>query len=130
MTTRVVGAAAAVALLLTGTVPVTADAAVTARITARSSEDVMAPGEQFVLRGRFTIAGKPARHHTVKVQSGYIGAWSTLQGTRVLTGSDGRYRVRIVLSVRGVRDLRVAGIVPGPGKEAFERVTVLVKPGG
>ena len=130
VTTRSVGAVAALLLLLAGAAPVAAGSAQGARITARSSADVMAPGEQFVLRGRFTIGGSPASDHVVKVQSGYIGAWRTLDGARVRTGPDGRYRVRVVLCVKGVRDLRVVGVVPGPRDEAFDRVTVMVKRGG
>jgi hypothetical protein len=130
VTTRSVGAVAALLVLLAGAVPVAAGSAQVARITARSSADVMAPGEQFVLRGRFTIGARPASDHVVKVQSGYIGAWRTLDGARVRTGPDGRYRVRVVLCVKGVRDLRVVGVVPGPRDEAFDRVTVMVKRGG
>lgn len=129
VTTRIAGAVAALLLLLAGAVPVAAGSAA-ARITARSSADVMAPGEQFVLRGRFTIGARPASDHVVKVQSGYIGAWRTLDGARVRTGPDGRYRVRVVLCVKGVRDLRVVGVVPGPRDQAFDRVTVMVKRGG
>lgn len=130
VTTRIAGAVAALLLLLAGAVPVAAGSAAAARITARSSADVMAPGEQFVLRGRFTIGARPASDHVVKVQSGYIGAWRTLDGARVRTGPDGRYRVRVVLCVKGVRDLRVVGVVPGPRDQAFDRVTVMVKRGG
>jgi hypothetical protein len=129
VTTRVVSAVAVLALLLTAAGPVAAGSAEAARITARSSADVMAPGEQFSLRGRFTIGDRPAGNHVVKVQSGYIGAWTTLDGARVRTRPDGRFRVRVVLCVKGVRDLRVVGVVPGPRDEAFDRVTVMVKRG-
>lgn len=37
------------------------------------------------------------------------GEWTNLSGARVTTGSDGRYRVRVVLGQKGERDLRVVG---------------------
>jgi hypothetical protein len=124
-------AAVAAGVIMAGTAvgpAVTAEAS--AQITARSSEDVVEAGEAVILRGRFTIAGDPAAAHVVKVQTGYVGNWQTLKGARVRTGSDGRYRVRVVLCARGVRDLRVVGVVPGPRDEAFDRVTLMVKPSG
>lgn len=121
--------AATAGLVLAGTAAGSAATAEgSARITARASQDVVEPGETVVIRGLFTIAGDPAAAHAVKVQTGYVGNWQTLQGARVRTGADGRYRVRIVLYAKGVRDLRVVGVVPGPRDEAFDRVTLLVKP--
>jgi len=98
-----------------------------ARITARPSENVVAPGETVVLRGRYTRRDVPAADHRVKVQTGSVGQWRTLDGARVHTDSEGRYRVRVILYRKGVRDLRVVGVVPGPRDEAFERVTLMVK---
>jgi hypothetical protein len=100
-----------------------------AHITARASEDVVAPGETVVLRGKLTRGARPAAGHRVKVQTGYVGHWETLRGARVRTDGQGRYRVRVVMHVTGVRDLRVVGMVPGPADEAFARVTLMVKRG-
>lgn len=126
---RLVVATATGGMVLTGTAEGTAATeGGSAQITARSSQDVVEPGETVVLRGLFTIAGDPAAAHAVKVQSGYVGNWQTLEGARVRTGPDGRYRVRVVLYAKGVRDLRVVGVIPGPRDEAFDRVTLMVKP--
>jgi hypothetical protein len=122
--------AVAAGVLLTGTMVGSAAAAGSAQITARSSEDGVEPGETVFIRGLFTIAGNPAAAHAVKVQTGHVGSWRTLDGARVRTGPDGRYRVRIVLYAKGVRDLRVVGVVPGPRDEAFDRVTLMVKRDG
>jgi hypothetical protein len=99
-------------------------------ITARASADVVATGETVVVRGRFTRGGAVAVDHAVKVQSGYVGHWEDVRGARVRTGDDGRYRVRVVLYRHGVRDLRIVGIVPGPRRNAYDRLTLMVRRGG
>jgi hypothetical protein len=99
-------------------------------ITARDSDDVVATGETVVVRGRFTRGGAAAVDHAVKVQSGYVGHWEDVRGARVRTGDDGRYRVRVVLYRHGVRDLRIVGIVPGPRRNAYDRLTLMVRRGG
>ena len=131
MTARLLRAAAVAGVLLVEVgVPGSFAGAGSAEITARASDNVVRPGETVVIRGSFTSAGEPAGSHRVKVQTGQVGAWRTLDGARVRTGSDGRYRVRVVLYAEGVRDLRVVGVVPGPREEAFERLTLMVKRGG
>lgn len=126
---RAVAALAAGALLVPLPPAVADHETRSATITARSSQDVVQPGEQVVLRGRFLRSGSPAAGSVVKVQTGHVGDWRTLDGARVRTGADGRFRVRVVLHRPGVRDLRVVGVVPGPRREAFARVTLMVRRG-
>jgi hypothetical protein len=85
-----------------------------ARITAHPSDDTVNSGEQFRVRGLFTINGSPALDRTVKIQSWNGGRWEDLRGARVSTGDDGRYRVRVILSREGDRRLRAVGITPSP----------------
>jgi hypothetical protein len=67
------------------------------------------PGEQFILRGRMSSQGYAVPGATVRVQTFRDGGWEPLSGAVVQTGSDGRYRVRVVLQSGGDRDLRVVG---------------------
>jgi hypothetical protein len=79
-------------------------------ITVRASDHhEVDPGEQFVLRGRMSSQGSPVAGATVRVQAYRAGGWEPLSGAVVRTGSDGRYRVRVVLFSGGDRDLRVVG---------------------
>jgi hypothetical protein len=97
-----------------------------ADITARASDDTVGSGEQFLVRGRFTIAGAPAAGRTVKVQGLYGDDWRPISGARVTANSEGRYRVRIILSVEGNRTLRAVGVVPGPAHNAYAAFDVHV----
>lgn len=99
-----------------------------ARITARPSDDTVSSGEQFRVRGRFTVNGNPAVDKTVKIQALYADGWRNITGARVSTGDDGRYRVRIVLSMRGERVLRAVGITPRPSRpDPKQRFRVAVR---
>jgi hypothetical protein len=97
-----------------------------ADITARASDDTVGSGEQFVVRGRFTIASAPAAGRTVKVQGRYGDDWRPIRGAVVTANSEGRYRVRIILSVEGDRTLRAVGVVPGPAHNAYAAFDVHV----
>jgi len=126
---RLLSAATLAGLVLAGVPAEAVPADPGPALTARASDDVVATGETFVVRGRFTRGGAPAVDHAVKLQSGYVGHWHDLRGARARTGDNGRYRVRVVLYRHGVRDLRVVGIVPGPGGNAYDRLTLMVRPG-
>ena len=96
-------------------------------ITAHPSNTTPNSGEQFRVRGLFTIGGNPAVNRTVKIQSLNGGTWQNISGARVSTGSDGKYAVRLILSRKGERDLRAVGITPSPNTpNAFKRFTVTV----
>jgi len=83
-----------------------AKSAITVRASDRHEVD---PGEQFVLRGRMSSQGSPVAGAIVRVQAYRGSGWEPLSGAVVRTGSDGRYRVRVVLFSGGDRDLRVVG---------------------
>jgi len=119
----------AASTLIAGTVvtaaPVTA-ADRRADITARPSDTTVRSGEQFIVRGRFTIDGAPAAGRTVKMQALYGQDWKAIPGARVTTNTEGKYRVRLILSRKGDRDLRSVGLAPGGIKNAYQRFTVQV----
>jgi hypothetical protein len=94
---------------LVGVAPAHAADVADSRITARSSDYDVRSGEQFVLRGRLTSEGAPVAGAPVRVKTYRSGAWVPLDGAVVTTGSEGRYRVRVVLSMKGDRRLRVVG---------------------
>ena len=70
--------------------------------------------------------GAVAAGHTVRLQSYGDGSWTKIVGARVRTGADGRYRLRVILLVRGVRDLRVVGVA---GNGQRQRVEAFRRPG-
>ncbi len=112
----------AAAVLVGSIVPVTALVAPSAsaqqsapanpRISAFVSDSTPASGEQFVVRGKFFRFGEPAADRPVKVQAWRDGAWNQLTGARVTTNDEGGYRMRLILSQTGQRDLRVVGVSP------------------
>lgn len=79
------------------------------RITVRSSDYDVASGEQFRLRGRLTSEGDPVPDATVRVKTFRNGEWVRLEGAVVSTNEEGRYGVRVILQMKGKRQLRVVG---------------------
>lgn len=79
-----------------------------AAITVAASDASVHPGEQVVLSGRMTRGGR-AVGGVVQVLAQHGDAWVALRGARVGTHDDGTYRVRVVLSATGARQLRVVG---------------------
>jgi hypothetical protein len=126
----------AAAVLVGSIVPVTALVAPSAsaqqtapahpRISAFVSDSTPASGEQFVVRGKFFRFGEPAADRPVKVQAWRDGAWNQLTGARVTTNDEGFYRMRLILSQTGQRELRVVGVSPAGSRNAFHRFTVTV----
>jgi membrane protein implicated in regulation of membrane protease activity len=113
-----VTAAASVAMTAVAVAAPSLDAAAAARprshITVHPSDTSVAAGQQFVLRGRLTRHGEPIENGRVRVAARYPdGDWDNLSGAVVATDSEGRYRVRVILSMAGHRDLRVVGDPPG-----------------
>ena len=125
-------ALAASALLLTSsTLP--ADAAGAApqpasRITVRTSDATPLSGQQFVLTGSLTSpTGRALAGGVVRVQTLRSGEWTNLAGAHVTTSNDGGYRIRVILSQRGERDLRVVGDPAGDSlRNARARMDVTV----
>jgi hypothetical protein len=118
--------AALVAVVATAGLAPGASAAAVARpsITAHPSNDTPQVGEQFVVRGVYDGPGRGA--HDVKIQTFRDDHWLNLDGARVTTRSDGSYRVRVVLNVRGVRDLRAVGIAGDGHRNSYARFVVEV----
>jgi len=127
---RTVTAVAAAAALSVGSVaastPVNA-APVRAHITAHPSDTTVDSGEQFVVRGRFTLDGHAVGNRTVKIQTLLRGSWQPITGARVQTNSDGTYRVRVILFTDGDRTLRAVGESPGRIRNAYKRFYVHVR---
>lgn len=128
-TRRAVGIAAmsVLAPLAIAAVPAQAVEDGTSRITVRVSDTTPNSGEQFVARGKFTVDGQPADDHVVKVQAWRDGEWKQLTGARMLTNDEGRYRMRLILSQKGERLLRVVGVGQGDEPNARKRFTVVVQ---
>jgi hypothetical protein len=93
-------------------------------ITARPSDDTPRVGQEFFVRGVYD--GPGPRAHDVKIQTFRNNRWLDLDGARVTTRSDDSYRVRIVLTIRGVRDLRAVGIAGGGRPNSYARFVVEV----
>lgn len=82
-------------------------------------------GEEFRVQGVWIQSGKPAAGRTVKVQARRDGRWHTLKGAVVTARANGEFGARLVLQQKGVRVLRVLGVVPdGPDVKDRFRVTV------
>jgi hypothetical protein len=95
-----------------------------ALITAHGSDHTPRIGQQFVVRGLYDGPGR--RRHEVKIQTYRHLRWLDLKGARVTTRADDSYRVRVVLHIRGVRDLRAVGMA-GPGRpNSYARFVVEV----
>jgi hypothetical protein len=93
-------------------------------ITAHPSDDTPRVGQQFAVRGVYD--GPGARAHDVKIQTFRNNRWLDIDGARVATRSDGSYRVRLILDIRGVRGLRAVGIAGGDRKNSYARFVVEV----
>jgi hypothetical protein len=124
--TRVLAAAGLVAAVVTAGLAAVAAASAAAKpsITAHASNDTPHVGEQFVVRGVYDGPGRGA--HDVKVQTFRNDEWLNLDGARVTTRADGSYRVRVVLEIRGVRDLRAVGIAGDSHRNSYARFVVEV----
>ena len=123
--TSVLAATALTAGAVVTAAPVTA-ADRRADITARPSDSTVQSGEQFVVRGRFTIDGEPAVGQLVKIQAKYGQDWQPITGARVTTDTEGKYRVRIILGQKGDRRLRSVGVAPRKIKNAYEPFSIQV----
>lgn len=104
----VAGALAATTTLV-GIAPAQSAEIAPSRITVRSSDYDVASGEEFRLRGLLTSEGDPVPDATVRVKTYRNGEWVRLKGAVVNTNDEGRYRVRVILQMKGERQLRVVG---------------------
>jgi hypothetical protein len=100
----------AAAVSLVGAAPAQSADLAGSRITVSSSDADVRSGEQFRLRGVLKSQGEPVADATVRVKTFRNGAWERLRGAVVTTNDEGRYRVRVVLQMKGERALRVVAI--------------------
>ena len=98
------------------------------RVSAVAGDSTVSSGEQFVIRGRLLSEGTPVGGAVVRITSLDGGHWVALSGARVTTNSEGRYRVRVVLSRTGDRLLRAVANPAGDGiRTARRNVEVTVR---
>jgi hypothetical protein len=95
-------------------------------ITVHVSDDTPASGQQFIARGRLIMGGLPAADHVVRFQTYRNGSWEPIKGAHMLTDSDGKYRMRLILSQTGHRVLRAVGVGEGDEPTQRERFSVTV----
>jgi hypothetical protein len=93
-------------------------------ITAHPSDNTPRVGEEFAVRGVYD--GPGPRAHDVKIQTFRNDRWLDLDGARVTTRADGSYRVRVILNIRGVCDLRAVGIAGDGRGNSYARFVVEV----
>jgi hypothetical protein len=119
---------ASIALLVGACVaPAQAAAPGDSRITAHASDYTPTAGQVFIVRGRYLHDGSVAAGHTVRLQTYAGGGWISIAGARVKANADGTYRLRVILFVRGVRDLRVMGRAGDGHRNSFHRFVVEVQ---
>ena len=131
MTRNKIGAAALVAVL-----PLTAVAALTAgsaeaaaphaSITAKVSDPTPASGKAFTVSGTFTENKNAAAGQVVKIQTLRNGAWQPITGARERTSGAGGYKLEVILSSKGARQLRVVGVGTGKEPNARQKFAVTV----
>jgi len=121
-----IAAASALLLSIVAAAPAASARGGESRITVRADDYTPQRGETFVIRGRYQHDGRPARGHKVRLQT-YRQGWHNLAGAVVTTDSDGRYRMRVILFVHGVRDLRVMGVSTDAHRNSFHRFVVEVQ---
>ncbi len=130
---RAAAALLSAGVLVAGTVAVSApadaasaDSRTRAHITAHPSDSTVDSGEQFIVRGRFTVDGHAAGGRTVKIQQLVGDDWRAVEGAHVRSQGDGTYRVRVILFTEGNRVLRSVGEAPGGLRNAYNRFGVVV----
>jgi hypothetical protein len=96
------------------------------RVTVRATDYTPASGQTFRLFGAVKSEGErvPA---TIRVKTFRNGEWVKLPGAVMHTNRDDRYRIRIVLQMKGERLLRVVGNPDGDDiATARKTITVTV----
>lgn len=106
-------AAVVVAAGLTALPAYAAEAAAPAQITARVTDSTPASGETFRVAGVLTRDGDALAGKKVQVQTLRDGVWKNISGASMATSSSGKYNLRLILSQKGKRNLRVVATLPG-----------------
>lgn len=123
--TALIGAVAATASLVAVS-PAQSATLTTSRVTVQSTDYTPASGETFRLYGAVWSDGArvPA---TIRVKTYRHGEWVQLPGAVMETNRYDRYRIRVVLRMRGERLLRVIGDPDNPAiATARKTITVTV----
>jgi hypothetical protein len=115
----------AAAVSVVGAVPAQAADVAGSRVTVHASDYEVRAAEQFRLRGILKSEGQPVEDATVRVKTYRNGEWHRLRGAVVRTNEEGRYRVRIVLQMKGQRQLRVVAKPKGDHIRTARRDTVV-----
>ena len=110
----VAGAALIAPVLIAGP----AQAGYDARVTIHATDTTVRSGQQFRVHGKYLFGDNtPVVGKRIRVQSKSRGGhWTNLKGATLRTNSEGRYRIRVILSRKGKRLLRVKA--QGPGRHA------------
>lgn len=114
----------AAGISLAGVAPAQSETLVPSRVTVTSTDYTPASGETFRLYGAVRSDGGrvPA---TIRVKTFRDGKWVQLSGAVVNTNRYDRYRIRVVLQMKGERLLRVIGN-PDDDSIATVRKTITV----
>jgi hypothetical protein len=108
LATAVVGTIAATTAL-TGVAPAATVAPTASHVTATPSTTTPASGETFRVRGA-VLTDKDVRvPATIHVKTWRNGRWVQLRGAVMHTNRDNGYHMRIILQMKGERQLRVVG---------------------
>jgi hypothetical protein len=134
MTSTKIAAAVLVAAIPFATVVATAGVdsasaatAPQAKISANVSDKTPASGTAFRVSGAFTENGKAAAGQVVKIQAQQKnGSWQVLTGAHQRTTTQGTYQLKVILNVKGARQLRAVGVGVGNEPHAFQKFTVSV----
>lgn len=117
MSKKILAALAPVVVAAVGgalTPALASDASAPATITRWVSDTTPASGETFRVGGKLTRDGSALAGKTVKVQTLRNGVWQNISGASMTTSSTGKYNLRLVLSQKGERTMRVVAVLPGP----------------
>lgn len=105
----------------------TAATASQAKISANVSDKTPASGKAFQVSGAFTENGKAAAGQIVKIQAQQKnGSWQSLTGAHQRTTAQGNYQLKVILDLKGARQLRAVGVGVGSQPNAFQKFTVSV----
>ena len=87
-----------------------------AHVTIHATDQRVQSGEQFRVHGKYLFGDNtPVRNRMMRVQTKKAnGNWVRVKGAKLRTNSKGRYRIRVALSRKGLRKLRVRAQGPGP----------------
>lgn len=124
--TAVIGTLAATTALLAAA-PTQAATLTASQVTAAPSTTTPASGETFHVRGAVWSEGVrvPA---VVRIGTWRDGHWVPLSGAVVHTNRNGRYDMRVILQMKGLRQLRVVGDPDSPDVDtAVTTFTVTVR---